>query len=109
MYGSFNTTRLQGAANIPIIPGQLAFRGVMGYEYSDGYYKNGDCYGPVVAFAPTKFAGVEGCGDGENIGGKAGWNAPAKLLRGRSPPLARKGDRLGKAQSRRVNPRSRRH
>src|SRR3546814_19694505 len=80
MYGSFNTTRLQGAANIPIIPGQLAFRGVMGYEYSDGYYKNGACYGPVVAFAPTKFAGVEGCGDGENIGGKDVWNARAKLL-----------------------------
>src|SRR3546814_919977 len=80
MYGSFNTTRLQGAANIPIIPGQLAFRGVMGYEYSDGYYKNGACYGPVVAFVPTKFAGVEGCGDGENIGGKDVWNARAKLL-----------------------------
>src|SRR3546814_11221970 len=52
----------------------------MGYEYSDGYYKNGACYGPVVAFAPTKFAGVEGCGDGENIGGKDVWNARAKLL-----------------------------
>src|SRR3546814_14643410 len=84
MYGSFNTTRLQGAANIPIIPGQLAFRGVMGYEYSDGYYKNGACYGPVVAFAPTKFAGVEGCGDGEKLAGKDCWTARAQHLGGPS-------------------------
>src|SRR3546814_17245851 len=93
MYGSFNTTRLQGAANIPIIPGQLAFRGVMGYEYSDGYYKNGACYGPVVAFAPTKFAGVEGCGDGENIGGKDVWNARAKRLRAEERRVGKEGAR----------------
>ncbi|MBB4632386.1 TonB-dependent receptor [Sphingosinicella soli] len=88
MYGSYGTTRIQAAANVPIIPGQLAFRGVVGYEYSDGYYKNGACYGPVVAFVPSKFAGAEGCGDNENVGGKDVWNARAKLLWEPSPAFS---------------------
>ncbi|QUT04727.1 TonB-dependent receptor [Sphingobium phenoxybenzoativorans] len=77
--GDFKTRKLQGAFNVPI-GDTLAFRGVIGYEYSDGYYRNGACYGLVVSFVPSKFAGRTGCGDGERLGGRDVWNARAKLL-----------------------------
>ena len=79
-YGSFDTKRIQAAANIPIIEDKLAFRLVGGYEKSDGYYKNGACYGPVTGFAPNKFQGATGCLNDKTIGGKDVWNARAKLL-----------------------------
>jgi len=82
--GSFGTYITQAAVNVPI-GDTLAFRGVIGYETSDGYYKNGACYGPVVAFVPSKFAGRSGCGDGESLGGKDVWNGRAKLLWEPSP------------------------
>ncbi|MEZ5743052.1 MAG: TonB-dependent receptor [Sphingomonadaceae bacterium] len=79
--GSFGTFTMKGAANIPLIEDVLALRLVGGYEESDGYYKNGGCYGPVTAFfADSKFNGVSGCLDGRDIGGKDVWNARAKLL-----------------------------
>jgi iron complex outermembrane receptor protein len=78
-YGSFGTAILQGAANVPI-GDTLALRFVIGHEGSDGYYKNGACYGPVVAFVPSKFAGVQGCGDGRTLGGLDVWSGRAKLL-----------------------------
>ncbi|WP_380875998.1 TonB-dependent receptor [Sphingomonas sp. DBB INV C78] len=78
-FGSFGTAILQGAVNVPI-GDTLAFRGVIGHEGSDGYYRNGACYGPVGAFAPSKFAGRTGCGDGGKLGGKDVWNGRAKLL-----------------------------
>lgn len=79
-YGSFDTRRVQAAANIPIIQDVLALRLVGGYESSDGYYKNGACYGPVTGLAPNKFQGESGCLDGRTLGGKDVWNARAKLL-----------------------------
>ena len=82
--GSFGTYVTQAAVNVPI-GDTLAFRGAVGYEKSSGYYTNGACYGPVVAFVPSKFAGRSGCGDGSSLGGKDVWNARAKLLWEPSP------------------------
>jgi len=79
--GSFGTITGNAAINIPLVDDKVALRIVGGYEKSDGYYRNGACYGPVVSFVPTsKFAGVEGCLDGRRIGGKDVWNVRAKLL-----------------------------
>lgn len=78
--GEFGTARVHGAVNVPLIPDILALRLVGGYEYSDGYYRNGACFGPVTGFVPNKFQGATGCLDGERIGGKDVWNARAKLL-----------------------------
>lgn len=77
--GSFGTQIYQGAFNVPIGK-TLAFRGVIGHSDSDGYYTDGACYGPVVSFAPSKFAGRSGCGGGGSLGGLDVWNARAKLL-----------------------------
>lgn len=78
--GSFGTVQVKGAANIPIVGDTLAMRVVLGYDKSDGYYKNGACYGPVVAFQPSKFAGRTGCGDGSSLGGTNVWSGRAKML-----------------------------
>ncbi|RVT43539.1 TonB-dependent receptor [Sphingobium algorifonticola] len=77
--GRYGTYEARGAVNVPI-GDTLAFRGVIGMQKSDGYYRNGACYGPVVAFAPSKFAGRQGCGDGRALGGTDVWNARVKLL-----------------------------
>ncbi|MEO8176350.1 MAG: TonB-dependent receptor [Sphingomicrobium sp.] len=90
-YGSFNTRSAKAAVNVPI--GQIAaLRIVGGYEKSDGYYKNGACYGPVNNFTvddpdtpanehfPSKFDGVSGCLNDGHIGGKDVVNARVKLL-----------------------------
>ena len=86
-YGSFKTASINGALNIPIIEGSLALRLVGGYEYSDGYMRNGACYGPVGTFltppfpaTSDKFIGRSGCGDGERVGGTDVFNMRAKLL-----------------------------
>ena len=79
MFGSFGTREVKGAVNLPL--GEtLAVRLVAGYERSDGYYKNGACYGPVTPFAVSKFAGVSGCGDGGSLGGTKVFNGRAKLM-----------------------------
>ncbi len=78
-YGSFGSAGVKGAVNVPI--GDVAaLRVVGGYEKSDGYYKNGACYGPVTGFVPNKFQGRSGCLNGEDVGGKDVWQARAKLL-----------------------------
>jgi len=79
-YGSFGSVGVKGSANVPI--GDIAaFRLVGGYEKSDGYYKNGACYGPVTGFfVANKFQDAEGCLNGDDIGGKDVWQARAKLL-----------------------------
>ncbi|KQM21077.1 TonB-dependent receptor [Novosphingobium sp. Leaf2] len=83
-FGDFGQRKMQAAMNIPI--GDIAaFRLVGGYEKSDGYYKNGACYGPVTGFAPNKFQGAQGCLGGETLGGKDVWQARAKLLVEPSP------------------------
>ncbi|WP_239018153.1 TonB-dependent receptor [Sphingomonas flavalba] len=79
-YGSFGTRRVQGAANVPILEDVLALRLVAGHEKSQGYYRNGACYGPVAGFSPSKFDGVSGCLDNSRLGGKDVWSARAKLL-----------------------------
>lgn len=78
--GEFGTFSMKGAVNVPIIEDVLALRVVGGWEKNDGYYRNGACYGPVVSFVPSKFAGAQGCLDGEWIGGKDVWAARVKLL-----------------------------
>jgi iron complex outermembrane receptor protein len=77
--GDFGTTIFKAAGNVPL-GDWLALRAVIGWEGSDGFYRNGACYGPVVAFVPSKFAGRSGCGDGARAGGKDVWNARVKLL-----------------------------
>lgn len=79
-YGSFNTRKIQGSINVPIITDKLALRVVGGIDRDDGYYHNGACYGPVTGFVPNKFNGVSGCLDGRRIGGRDVRNARAKLL-----------------------------
>ena len=79
-YGSFNTQKIQGSLNIPLINDKLALRVVGGYDKDDGYYHNGACYGPVTGFVPNKFNGVSGCLDGRRIGGRKVANGRAKLL-----------------------------
>lgn len=93
-YGSFKSASVNGALNIPIIEGQLALRLAGGYEYSDGYMRNGACYavgntftaqlpdGTRIPNVPvqSKFAGRSGCGDGHRVGGTDVYNLRAKLL-----------------------------
>ena len=77
--GDFGMIRAKGAINIPL--GEtLAFRGVVSYEKSDGYYRNGACYGPITGFVPNKFEGAAGCGDNSRLGGTDIVNGRAKLL-----------------------------
>jgi iron complex outermembrane receptor protein len=77
--GSFDTQKYQLSVNIPLGE-NLAFRVVGGTETSDGFYRNGACYGPVAGFVPSKFDGVSGCLDGKRAGGKDVDNVRAKLL-----------------------------
>lgn len=86
-YGSFNTRKIQGSLNIPLITDKLALRLVGGHDQDDGYYHNGACYGPVTGFVPNKFNGVTGCLDGRRIGGRKVGNARAKLLFEPTPGL----------------------
>jgi iron complex outermembrane receptor protein len=79
LIGDFGTVEAQGAVNVPI-SSTLALRAVIGSQQSDGFYRNGACFGPVVAFVPSKFAGQEGCGGGERLGGVDVWNGRVKLL-----------------------------
>ncbi len=97
-YGSFKSASINGAINIPIIEGSLALRLVGGYEYSDGFMRNGACYAIGTTFQTPfrnpdtgitslitvpvqgKFAGRSGCGDGRRVGGTDVFNMRAKLL-----------------------------
>lgn len=78
--GSYGTFSMKGAVNVPIIEDVLALRLVGGWDKDNGYYRNGACFGPVVSFEPSKFAGATGCLNGDRIGGRDVWNARAKLL-----------------------------
>jgi iron complex outermembrane receptor protein len=79
-YGSFNTWQAQGALDLPLVEGSLGLRLVGSYVKSDGFMRNGYCYGPVSGFAPTKYDGLAGCGDGRRIGGSDVFSGRAKLL-----------------------------
>lgn len=82
--GDFGTRVLQGAVNLPIIPGTLGLRLVGSYRKSDGFMFNGACFGPITPIATTayaqSFAGRTGCGDGRALGGDDIFNGRAKLL-----------------------------
>ena len=78
-FGSFQTRKLQLAANIPVFD-NMALRVVAGSETSDGYYRNGACYGPVVSFVPSNYSGVSGCLNGRRAGGKDVTTLRGKLL-----------------------------
>ena len=77
--GSFNTRRVQLAANVPVTD-NLALRFVVGSENTSGFYRNGACYGPVTGFVPNKFQGATGCLDGKRAGGKEVISMRAKAL-----------------------------
>lgn len=79
-FGDFNTFQVQAAVNAPIIEDKLALRVVGSYQNSDGFMKNGHEYGPVAGFAPTKWDGLQGGGDGSPIGGTDVFNGRLKLL-----------------------------
>lgn len=79
-FGEFATKVIQGAVNVPIVPGMVGLRVVGGYQKDRGYYRNGGCYGPVTGFVENKFEGAVGCLNGDHIGGKDVWNGRAKLL-----------------------------
>jgi len=46
-YGSFNSQRVQGSFDLPLIDDVLSMRFVGAYQKSDGYYKLGADYGPI--------------------------------------------------------------
>lgn len=96
--GSFGTRQVKGAFNLAL--GDIAaLRVVGGYEKSDGYYKNRQCYGPVYNLTddpntpafdpafPSKFDGVEGCLNDGRVGGKDVFNGRVKLLVEPTPNL----------------------
>ena len=86
--GSFKTAGVNAAVNVPIVADKLALRVVGGYEYSDGFMRNGACWGPVGTFVTTtplpaataKWVGRSGCGDGRRVGGTDVFNIRAKAL-----------------------------
>lgn len=79
-FGRFNSYQAQGAVDLPLVSGELGLRIVGSYQKSDGFVRNGYCYGPVVSFVPSKFQGAEGCGDGRRISGQDVFSGRAKLL-----------------------------
>src|SRR5687768_12793203 len=76
----WDTWRVQGAVNMPILSCQLAVRLVGSYAKSDGYMRNGACYGRMTDFTNTKYRGISGCADGKRSGGEDVFNGRAKLL-----------------------------
>ncbi len=78
--GSFGTANAKASVNLPLVEDLLALRLVGGVEVTDGYYRNGACYGPVVSFVPSKFAGAAGCLNGDEIGDTEVYSARVKLL-----------------------------
>jgi iron complex outermembrane receptor protein len=81
MYGSFDRYQLQGAVNVPI-GDTFAIRGAVSYNKSDGYYKNGATYGPTTGlpFSVPEVIGLEGRGNGDNVGGDDSVNGRLKGL-----------------------------
>jgi iron complex outermembrane receptor protein len=80
VYGRFGRADTKAAINIPI-GDTLAVRFVASYEKSDGFMKNGATYGPITPFAGgSKWAGVQGRGDGSSLGGDDVKSGRVKVL-----------------------------
>jgi len=78
-YGSFDTKRIEGGVDIPIVEDTLALRLTGAYVESDGYYKLGATHGPINTFSaftdghPFVIPGLTGqvdSGTGEDSGGE---------------------------------------
>jgi len=78
MYGSFDRYQLQGAVNVPV-GDTFAIRGAVSYNKSDGFYENGATYGPTFGFVED-VTGLEGRGNGDNVGGDDSVNGRLKGL-----------------------------
>ncbi|HET9694717.1 MAG TPA: TonB-dependent receptor [Steroidobacteraceae bacterium] len=90
-YGSFNSQRVQGSFDVPVVDDVLALRFVGAYQKSDGYYKLGADYGPISTsnifnpadptpeFTIPGVTGTEGDGSpGKTLGGEDVTNARVK-------------------------------
>jgi iron complex outermembrane recepter protein len=79
--GSFDRREGRFAINVPVAGDQLAIRAAGVYLKSDGYYKNGAEFGPVVAFTPNHpDVGTTGRGDGSSVGGDDSFSGRIKAL-----------------------------
>jgi iron complex outermembrane receptor protein len=80
----FGEKSAQMAVDVPLIEDVLAIRFAGSYVKSDGYYRLGACWGPIVSLAAPipGISGTSGCGTGNKAGGqdvfsgrlKAQWN-----------------------------------
>jgi iron complex outermembrane receptor protein len=70
--GSFGRMEGKVAFDLPVVPNQFALRFSGKYTQSDGYYKNGATWGPIVTFAAPipGLTGQSGRGGGEDVGGE---------------------------------------
>jgi iron complex outermembrane receptor protein len=68
--GSFDRKEAKLAVDFPIVNEKFGIRFVGKYTESDGYYRNGATWGPMVTFVPLPdTAGRSGAGNGDRIGG----------------------------------------
>jgi iron complex outermembrane recepter protein len=78
--GSYGRHEGRLALNVPV-GDQLALRLAGVYLNSDGYFRNGKTYGPVVAFTPNHpNLGDTGGGDGSRVGGDDSFSGRLKAL-----------------------------
>jgi iron complex outermembrane receptor protein len=80
----FGEKNVQAGIDVPVIPDVFSLRFAGSYVKSDGYYRLGACYGPIVTLGGNipGITGTSGCGNGEHAGGqdvfsgrlKAQWN-----------------------------------
>jgi iron complex outermembrane recepter protein len=71
----------QGALDLPIIQDKLAVRLVGSYIKTDGYYRLGATYGPLVSFGPAipGVTGTSGSGSNQRAGGQDVLSGRAKI------------------------------
>lgn len=78
--GSWGRREGRFAVNVPVNE-QLALRAAGIYLESDGYFRNGKAFGPVVAFTPNHpDLGATGAGDGRKGGGDDSFSGRLKAL-----------------------------
>ena len=67
----FGEKQVQGALDLPIIDNKLALRVVGSYIKTDGYYRLGATWGPIVSFTAAPIPGITGT-SGVGTGARAG-------------------------------------